>query len=247
MKRLLLVCLMILCLVPIGSQADESTQHPDPDSAYILAEASLAEAGLEKIDYLDAYEFLNNTWVYVYLCRNTQADSTNPSGFAALLLVWAPETGAIPLEVVYIPEYHDGAWVMPSADEIQTSVFQDIAALPVGSAGSSLQIAGEAAELWWLGLEYRFDMLDAETLGVVMQEAWASLSAEEQADFMEKAPAVLAEAHRLLDPSEPPGGLYEDEDLVLIMDSLRADPSVCTSVEALLAGVESATGIAEEK
>ena len=128
MKHRWLVCIMILCMMLFSHASataeEESGLHPDPGFVYNQIETSLTETGLEKIEDLDTLSFLNNTWVYVYLCRNAKVDPTQPSGYAVLYLAWAPESGVIPVDTQYYPVCHDGVWAMPDKEEIQTALFQ---------------------------------------------------------------------------------------------------------------------------
>ena len=120
---------------------------------------------------------------------------------------------------------------------IRDRLFLAIAELPDGTAGSSLRQAEAVCGLWSLSGTYRFDQYEPDALAQLLREAWSLLPEDAQAGFAEKAPAVLAEAERLLDPAAQPDGRYEDAGVSGTLEALRSDQAARDSAAALLSAL----------
>ena len=233
MKRLMLICLLILCLAPAGVRSEEAPL-PDPEFVFGQAAADLPGTEVQQIGFLTRYEFLNHTQIYVFLVRMIPEDPGQPPRLGGWAVAWAPESGVVPMGFRAMPETAEaGDWALPEAEEIR-ELFRQIAEIPAGAAGASLRQAEAAVYLWLTGGRFAFDRFGADSLAPVFREAWRGLTGEQRARFSENAPGVLAEARRLLDPAEETGGIYEDADLARIMEALRAENGIRASAAALI-------------
>lgn len=124
------------------------------------------------------------------------------------------------------------------AEELYDVLFLRVAALPVGTAGASLQQAEAVGGLWRLAGTVRFDRLSPDELVRLLLENLHALGAAEQAAWLENAPDILAEAGRLTDPSREAGGVYEDAGVAQALASLRAEEETRRSVAALVCAAQ---------
>ena len=133
----------------------------------------------------------------------------------------------------------------PSAEELAENYYRPIAALPEGTAGSSLQLAQAVYDVYRFCSEYQLWLVSNTELGPNMLAALDLLTEEERAAFEKNEPAVTEGAQQLLEENAEVDGAYEDAGVLDRLQDLRGDAAVRFSVADFLSCVMTLENIGE--
>ncbi|MEE1200341.1 MAG: hypothetical protein U0L09_06795 [Christensenellales bacterium] len=128
--------------------------------------------------------------------------------------------------------------VMPSEEEFTADAFQQIFSNCTGyagSAGASLKAASAANDLLYLAIERNVAAMPEDTLKNVVATAYATLSEEQQAEFVENIPELISLVDSAFADFEAVRGTFEDAGVAEITESLLADATALDCWTALQA------------
>ncbi len=128
----------------------------------------------------------------------------------------------------------------PAASELVENFFKPVAEIPTGTAGSTLKMAQVACGVLRFADSCAIRSADPEELRGNLAEAWASLSADEQAAFEEKILAVQGLIANAAATWEDYSGLFEDAGVKEDMEALRESEEALESFTCLYDGAVAA-------